>query len=87
MAARQSSRGRRATGGLVEECILVDQQMLNEIIIPTMNVNRRLPDGSRQEAEVVNKSQIFVNFFGQNLTDEQKSVLATLLSNQQQKTH
>lgn len=64
MAARQSSRGRRATGGLVEECILVDQQMLNEIIIPTMNVNRRLPDGSRQEAEVVNKSQIFVTTAG-----------------------
>jgi hypothetical protein len=34
MAARQSSRGKRATGGLVEECILVDQTMLNEVIIP-----------------------------------------------------
>ena len=29
-----------------------------------MNVNRRLPDGSRQEAEVVNKSQIFVTTAG-----------------------
>ena len=28
MAARQSSRGKRATGGLVEECILVDQTLL-----------------------------------------------------------
>ena len=45
MAARQSSRGKRATGGLVEECILVDQTLLNEVIIPTMNVNRRLSDG------------------------------------------
>lgn len=34
MAARQSSRGRRATGGLMEECILIDQTLLNEIIIP-----------------------------------------------------
>ena len=68
MAARQSSRGKRATGGLIEECILVDQTMLNEVIIPTMNVSRRLPDGTRHEEEVVNKSQVFVNFFGQKIT-------------------
>ena len=34
MAARQSSRGKRATGGLMEECILIDQTLLNEVIIP-----------------------------------------------------
>ena len=49
MAAQQSSRGKRATGGLVEECILVDQTLLNEVIIPTMNVDRRLSDGSRHK--------------------------------------
>ena len=64
MAARQSSRGKRATGGLVEECILVDQTMLNEVIIPTMNVNRRLSDGTRHEEEVVNKSQVYVTTAG-----------------------
>ena len=68
MAAQQSSRGKRATGGLVEECILVDQTILNEVIIPTMNVDRRLADGSRHEEEVINKSQIFVNFLDQNVT-------------------
>ncbi len=68
MAARQSSRGKRATGGLMEECILIDQTLLNEVIIPTMNVDRRLADGSRHEEETVNKSQIYVNFFGQNVT-------------------
>ena len=68
MAAQQSSRGKRATGGLVEECILVDQTLLNEVIIPTMNVDRRLADGSRHEEEVINKSQIYVNFFGQKFT-------------------
>lgn len=35
IAAQQSSRGKRATGGLVEECILVDQTVLNEVIIPS----------------------------------------------------
>ena len=33
IAARASSRGKRSTG-LIEECILVDQTALNEIIIP-----------------------------------------------------
>lgn len=64
MAARQSSRGKRATGGLMEECILIDQTLLNEVIIPTMNVDRRLADGSRVEEETVNKSQIFVTTAG-----------------------
>ena len=64
MAARQSSRGKRATGGLMEECILIDQTLLNEVIIPTMNVDRRLSDGSRIEQETVNKSQIYVTTAG-----------------------
>ena len=64
MAARQSSRGKRATGGLMEECILIDQSLLNEVIIPTMNVDRRLADGTRHEEETVNKSQIYVTTAG-----------------------
>ena len=64
MAAQQSSRGKRATGGLMEECILIDQTLLNEVIIPTMNVDRRLSDGSRQEDEPINKSQIYVTTAG-----------------------
>lgn len=64
IAAQQSSRGKRATGGLMEECILIDQTLLNEVIIPTMNVDRRLADGSRQEDEVINKSQIYVTTAG-----------------------
>lgn len=79
MAARQSSRGKRATGGLVEECILVDQTMLNEVIIPTMNVNRRLPDGSRHEEEVVNKSQIFVTTAGWKNTFAYEKLIQTLI--------
>jgi hypothetical protein len=64
IAAQQSSRGKRATGGLMEECILIDQTLLNEVIIPTMNVDRRLSDGSRVEEETVNKSQIYVTTAG-----------------------
>ena len=34
MAARDSSRGKRYTFGLLEEVILIDETALNEIIIP-----------------------------------------------------
>ena len=56
LAARPSSRGQRRTGGLMEECVLIDGDTLNEIIIPTTNVDRLLPDGTRHKEEVVNKS-------------------------------
>lgn len=64
LAARESSRGQRRTGGLMEECVLIDQTALNEIVIPTTNVNRLLPDGTRHKEEVVNKSQIYITTAG-----------------------
>ena len=64
MAARQSSRGKRANGGLMEECILIDQTLLNEVIIPTMVIDRRLGDGSTQREETVNRSQIYITTAG-----------------------
>lgn len=64
MAASQRSRGQRRTGGLIEECILVDGDILNEVIIPTTNVDRRLADGSTDPRETVNKSQIYITTAG-----------------------
>ena len=64
LAAKESSRGQRRTGGLMEECVLIDQDALNEIIIPTTNVDRRLADGSRHPEEVVNKSQVYITTAG-----------------------
>ena len=64
LAARETSRGQRRTGGLMEECVLIDQTALNEIIIPTTNVNRLLPDGTRDSKESVNKSQIYITTAG-----------------------
>ena len=64
LAARQSSRGQRRTGGVMEECVLIDGDMLNEVIIPTTNVDRRLSDGSRHPEEIVNKSQIYITTAG-----------------------
>lgn len=64
IAARESSRGKRRHGGLVEECVGVDGTILNEVIIPTMNVDRRCADGSAHEEETLNKSQIYVTTAG-----------------------
>lgn len=64
LAASQRSRGQRRTGGLIEECILVDGDILNEVIIPTTNVDRRLADGSTDPKETVNKSQIYITTAG-----------------------
>lgn len=64
LAARQSSRGQRRTGGLMEECVLIDGEILNEVIIPTTNVDRLLPDGTRHKEENVNKSQIYITTAG-----------------------
>ena len=64
LAARPSSRGQRRTGGLMEQCVLIDGDMLNEVIIPTTNVDRRLSDGSRHKQENVNKSQVYITTAG-----------------------
>lgn len=64
LAARPSSRGQRRTGGLMEECVLIDGDILNEVIIPTTNVDRLLPDGTRHKEEVINKSQIYITTAG-----------------------
>lgn len=34
LAARESSRGRRFTCGILEECVGIDQKILQEVIIP-----------------------------------------------------
>jgi len=77
--ARQSSRGRRANGGLMEEIILIDGTLLNEVIIPLMNVDRRLPDGTRNKDEVVNKSQVYVTTAGWKGTYAYEKLMMTVI--------
>lgn len=64
VAARESSRGKRRHGGLIEECIGVDGTILNEVLIPLMNIDRECMDGTVQETETLNKSQIYVTTAG-----------------------
>ena len=64
IAASEKSRGKRRHGGLVEECVGVDGEILSSVIIPTMNVSRLCMDGSTQPEETLNKSQIYVTTAG-----------------------
>ena len=64
IAASEKSRGKRRHGGLVEECVGVDGTILQEVIIPTMNVSRLCMDGTTQPEETLNKSQIYVTTAG-----------------------
>ena len=51
IAARESSRGKRRHAGVIEECVGVDGDILQQVIIPTMNVSRRCADGSTHPEE------------------------------------
>ena len=79
LAARESSRGQRRTAGLMEECVLIDQTALNEIIIPTTNVNRLLPDGTRHSEQVINKSQIYITTAGYKNTFAYSKLIQLLI--------
>ena len=60
LAARESTRH----GGLMEECVGIDDQILREVIIPVMAIPRRAKDGTTHEEEAVNKSQIYITTAG-----------------------
>ena len=64
IAATEKSRGKRRHGGLIEECVGVDGEILSQVIIPTMNVSRLCMDGTSQQEETLNKSQIYVTTAG-----------------------
>ena len=67
VAASEKTRGRRFNSGLMEECVGIDQDILNEVLIPTLNVDRMV-QGQTDPNEQLNKSQIFVTKFGQKVT-------------------
>jgi cytidylate kinase len=56
LAASEKSRGKRRQAGLLEECVGIDGKILQEVLVPTMNVSRRCKDGTVQESETPNKS-------------------------------
>ena len=67
LAARETSRGQRRHGGVMEECVGINDDILREVIIPVMAVSRRAKDGSVNEREPLNKSQVYINFLDKSV--------------------
>ena len=80
LAARESSRGQRRNGGVMEEVILIEEEPLNEIILPTMNVDRLLPDGTTDPDEIVNQSQVYITSAGWKNSFAYQKLLEILLN-------
>ena len=64
LAARETSRGQRRHGGTMEECVGINDDILREVIIPVMAVSRRAKDGTVNEREPLNKSQVYITTAG-----------------------
>ena len=77
IAASEKTRGRRFQSGLMEECVGIDQDILNEVIIPTMNVNRMV-QGQTDSNEQLNKSMIFVTTAGYKNTYSYEKLIEIL---------
>lgn len=63
VAASEKTRGQRFQAGLMEEVIGIDQDILNEVILPLMNVERRV-NGCVDPDEPLNQSQIYITTAG-----------------------
>ena len=59
VGALDSTRGGRRHGGLIDEVRDHEEQPINEIVLPLMNVSRRLPDNTVNEREP-NQQRIFI---------------------------
>ena len=79
LAATERSRGLRFHAGLIEECVGVDQKILQEVVIPTMNVSRRCMDGKVREEEVLNQSQIYITTAGYKNTFSYEKLIQLLV--------
>lgn len=73
----EKTRGRRFQSGLMEEAATLDQDMLNEVILPTLVVQRTI-NGVADENEVSNQSQIFITSAGYKNTFAYEKLLQFL---------
>lgn len=63
----------------MEECVSIDQDMLNEVIIPTMNVDRRIGSYGSDDNEPLNKSQIYITTAGYKNTFSYEKLIELLV--------
>ena len=79
LAISEKTRGVRRTAGVLEECASMDGKLLQEVIIPTMNVSRQCADGSTHMEEILNQSQLYITTAGYKGTFAYQKLITTLV--------
>ena len=62
--ASEKSRGKRRHGGVLEECVSIDGDILSSVLLPMMNVSRAAMDGKKYPEEPLNSSQVYITTAG-----------------------
>lgn len=78
VAMTESTRGRRFTSGVLEECASMDQDKLNDILLPTLNVSRNIPGYGVDENEIANQSAVYITTAGYKGTFSYDKLIQTL---------
>lgn len=60
VVAGEQSRGLRFQGGVLEECVGIDQDILEQVLLPMLNVDRQV-NGEIDPNETANKKRIFID--------------------------
>lgn len=79
LAAKASSRGLRFTGLTLEEIIEGDSDMIQEVIIPTLAIQRRAANGEFNRKESITQQKICVTTAGYKDTYAYHTLIRTLL--------
>ena len=78
MPAKDTTRGQRRHGGLLDEVIMIDGDKLNRFVIPTMNVDRVAKCGGIDPNEN-HKSQIYVTTAGHKASFAYEKMLQLII--------
>lgn len=79
LAANERTRGKRRTAGVLEECASMDGNILQEILIPTMNISRMCADGTTQMDEILNQAQLYITTAGYKNTFAYQKLISVLV--------
>lgn len=77
VALSEKTRGQRFQAGLIEEAASIDQNLLNEVILPTLVVQRNI-NGEADDQEILNQSQVFITSAGYKNTFSYEKLLQFL---------
>ena len=64
--------------GIFEECVSIDKDILQKVLIPIANISRRCMDGTKHSEEPLNQSELYITTAGSK-TDYAYSKLIQLL--------